>query len=153
MNHINKLFVLILAVIAIAGCNISFPCDLPDSGPAVEADSGSPVADAMVFTCPAGTAVCDGQCVNLAVDPTNCGTCGNHCGGGTVCTPDGLDVTRSSCQCQPGEVICGYGPTAVCANLFKDEANCGTCGHACATGEVCSITPTSGPSAECHPAP
>ena len=30
---------------------------------------------------PAGTALCDGVCVNLDSDDDNCGTCGNKCNG------------------------------------------------------------------------
>ena len=32
--------------------------------------------------------LCDGQCVDLATDPNNCGSCGNQCAAGEVCRLD-----------------------------------------------------------------
>ncbi|MFL5420377.1 MAG: hypothetical protein ACJ79Y_06370, partial [Myxococcales bacterium] len=40
-----------------------------------------------------------------------------------------------------GGVVCGTGSTAcgeACVQLRTDNANCGSCGHACGPGEVCS---------------
>jgi hypothetical protein len=36
--------------------------------------------------------------------------------------------------CPPGQADCG----GTCVDLLGDEANCGSCGHACAAGQTCS---------------
>src|SRR2546428_407411 len=33
-----------------------------------------------VCVCPSGYTDCNGTCVNLSTDPSNCGACGNGCG-------------------------------------------------------------------------
>jgi hypothetical protein len=72
-------------------------------------------------------------CANTATDNSNCGTCGNACGTGEVCTGG---VCSLSCgaltKCSPS------GGADYCANTGTDSANCGTCGNACTTGQVCS---------------
>ncbi len=40
--------------------------------------------------------------------------------------------------CGTGEVACGSGSAAYCANLQNDNANCGSCGSACPTGQACT---------------
>lgn len=43
--------------------------------------------------------------------------------------------TSTTPDCATGEVRCGL----VCVSTQNDLANCGSCGKACATGEVCSL--------------
>ncbi len=43
------------------------------------------------------------------------------------------DVTDAVSACPTGQTLCG----AVCVDAQNDAANCGTCGHACATGQSC----------------
>ena len=42
--------------------------------------------------------------------------------------------TSTTPDCATGEIRCGL----VCTAVQNDNANCGSCGKACATGEVCS---------------
>lgn len=77
----------------------------------------------------AGTLVdCGGVMVDTRSDPAHCGTCGNTCGEGFVCTAGG-------CSCPAGQTDCG----GTCADLNSSAANCGTCGNACTGGAVCSV--------------
>lgn len=82
--------------------------------------------------CAAGENVCGGVCSNPATDRDNCGSCGNACGDGMVC---------SNRQCVEGcagdMVSCG----GVCVDTQTDEMNCGGCGsgdtNVCSAGESC----------------
>lgn len=78
--------------------------------------------------CPAGTARCDGVCVDLRVDPTSCGACGNACAAGEVCDEGTCGLT-----CAAEREACG----GVCVDTMTDPAHCGGCDAACATAEVC----------------
>ena len=103
---------------------------------------------ACALACVGGTTMCNGVCVSEKVDPANCGSCGNACAAGLVCSNGSCAVS-----CGPGLVACG-GPAsdggiadagavdgsalAMCVDLSVDNTNCGTCGHQCPSGQVCS---------------
>jgi hypothetical protein len=80
--------------------------------------------------------MCGDTCTNLDTDTANCGACGHSCydlapkprGGTPVCM--GGTCVR---QCGPGFVWCG----TRCASLANDSDDCGACGRACASSEVC----------------
>jgi hypothetical protein len=82
--------------------------------------------------CLAGSVACDGTCVRLATDGAHCGTCGNACAPGSVCSNGACAAT-----CAAPLATCGTGAAAFCTNLASDPANCGACGAPCATGLVC----------------
>jgi hypothetical protein len=65
------------------------------------------------ITCPTGELVCNGACVDTAVDAASCGACGHDCGAGAGCR------------------------AGTCVALGTDRLNCGTVGHACVAGESC----------------
>lgn len=88
--------------------------DGPDVGPAC---TGSLVA------------LCGGACRDLALDPSNCGSCGTTCASGQVCSNGACVVS-----CGGGLVRC----SAVCRDTLADLTNCGRCGNTCASGQVCS---------------
>jgi hypothetical protein len=71
-------------------------------------------------------------CFDLQVDNTNCGSCGNDCGG-NLCL-------AGNC-CNTGEINC----MNACTNTQTDPNNCGMCGTKCATtctmGKCCSAPP------------
>jgi Stigma-specific protein, Stig1 len=63
-------------------------------------------------SCGPPTTCCDGECVDLAHDHANCGSCGNNCG-----TP-GLDINTTCCD-------------GTCTDTSEDSNNCGICGRVC----------------------
>ncbi len=81
-----------------------------------------------VQVCTPDEVVCDGACVTLNTDPTNCGVCGNTCKTGTVCY-----VGSCTTSCGPGTIQCGQS----CVAPDVDRNNCGGCGKECGTSEVC----------------
>ena len=66
----------------------------------------------------------------LAVDPLNCGTCGNVCAGGTAIHDGALPVRlRARCVCD-----------GRCVDTRTNNSNCGACGNACTIANtVCSV--------------
>jgi hypothetical protein len=76
--------------------------------------------------CPTGLTLCNGFCVNLSANNSNCGACGNVC--------SGSQCTNGSCGCPAGEQLC----SGACVNLKTDRNNCGACGAACSLGQRCS---------------
>jgi hypothetical protein len=77
-----------------------------------------------------GELTCDGLCVEPEWDANNCGGCG------LVCPSDKPFCNAGTCagceEAYPGTVTCN----GVC--VWQDTFNCGTCGNACAAGQVCS---------------
>ena len=94
-----------------------------------------------MLSCPAGQSTCGGgdagapSCVNLQTDNYNCGTCGDACTAGQLCTSGACALS-----CPPSLTQCGGGDAGApyCANLQTENVNCGACGNACKPGEVCS---------------
>lgn len=89
------------------------------------------------FDCGAGFTRCGEGCSNTSIDPVNCGSCGNACPAGLRCIGgtcyadmSGLPLINT---CLVGYTDCGSG----CTDLQSDPANCGSCGYACPSGQVC----------------
>ena len=78
--------------------------------------------------CP-GSKLCNDKCVDVSLDPKNCGDCGATCGDGEVCS-----AGKCGLGCGAGTEQCGK----LCANTQNDPVNCGACGKACAADQVCS---------------
>ena len=87
-------------------------------------------ADVVEVAACRGAAKCGESCVNLATDPSNCGTCGTTCEVGLVCAGGmcGVACIGGTTECQDS-----------CANLDVDPQNCGSCGNTCPGGTVCSL--------------
>ncbi len=71
---------------------------------------------------------CVPACAGKNCGDDGCGGVCGTCGGGRVCL-------GGSCDCPNGTTVC----SGVCTDTQTDEANCGTCGTACAATEVCQI--------------
>ncbi len=101
--------------------------------------------------CEDGYSCCSGSCRDLSSDPFHCGECGHPCGTNAPTCVDG------GCKCgddPPCSTLCGYwacdsylppGPYDDCQACCPDlggcismsDTDCGTCGHACLTGQRC----------------
>lgn len=66
-------------------------------------------------------------CVDLASDPTNCGTPGTRCGGG-VCS---AGVCGSTCAAATTRC------DGACVDTDTSPLHCGECGRACSRGQIC----------------
>ncbi|MBI4701343.1 MAG: SBBP repeat-containing protein [Deltaproteobacteria bacterium] len=67
--------------------------------------------------------------MDTALDPANCGACGNACAQGELCSAGNCGL-----ECAGGTTKCG----SACVSTQNDPAHCGGCGKACAGGEACS---------------
>jgi len=86
--------------------------------------------------CPTGAIDCNGNCIDPLTNAQNCGGCasaggGHNCGSGSACVMGAC--TKETCPF--GATLCG----ATCVDLSSSAASCGACGHACGSGEVCSV--------------
>jgi hypothetical protein len=80
--------------------------------------------------CASGLTFCDGYCVDLGSNFTNCGRCGRRCSGAESCQ-NGECVTP---DCEPGQKRCND----ICVDPRRDPQNCGTCGNACRATQGCA---------------
>ncbi len=52
--------------------------------------------------------------------------------------------------CRSPNARCGKGKNSICTDLSSDEANCGACGNACGTGQMCCNGTCVDPSDRCN---
>jgi hypothetical protein len=116
-------------------CNAS--CDLyPNAAGVCTAGTTCSMGacDAGWDDCDPGAAGCETQ---VAQDPLNCGACGIACpstNGTAGCLASACTMTA----CNPGWGDCRGAAVAGCeTDLTSDAANCGSCGFACAAGQIC----------------
>ncbi|MCB9582473.1 MAG: hypothetical protein H6717_35885 [Polyangiaceae bacterium] len=69
---------------------------------------------------------CNGKPVP-ANDPQNCGSCGNACQTGQICS-------QGTCKCPPDAPFQCNG---VCVDLDTNPGHCGSCGTVCPSGQSC----------------
>lgn len=102
-----------------------------DDGGADEGGSVDPNADAAApALCGPGTTQCGARCVDVNVDPANCGACGKACPAGQVCSNGTCSLT-----CTGGTTKCGD----VCVDTKSDPKNCGGCGGGDGSATVCGV--------------
>jgi hypothetical protein len=105
--------------------------DASDAPREVEVD----VVDAPLV-CETGTTVCGVACVDLHVDPKNCGACGAKCDcPGTLCTAGACML-----ECSAGMTMCGDPATGcpMCTDTRNDPNHCGSCAIKCPPGMPCT---------------
>jgi len=78
--------------------------------------------------CPPGRNIC-GACIDLTIDPSNCGQCGKTCLGNETCQ-------NGTCVACPADKPIDCNNT--CVDTVNDHSNCGSCGSACPQGSVCN---------------
>jgi hypothetical protein len=84
--------------------------------------NGAGASGASSETCPTGTLLCSGNCVDEQTDAHNCGGCGSGyaCLGGKTCQ-------SGTCTCPAGQLQCGSS-----CELLSPQNSCGTsCTQAC----------------------
>ncbi|WP_437899768.1 hypothetical protein [Sorangium sp. So ce124] len=96
-----------------------------------------------VCTCEPGLSCCGSECVNLAGDPRNCGSCGTTCTETQVCIQGqcanacapGFGCEEGLCCgvrcCRAGEICCDYGDSADAPDVHCQATANGTCPLAC----------------------
>lgn len=86
-------------------------------------------------SCPvAGTAYCNGACIDVASDENNCGECDQKCGGGlTCCGGHCVDTTYSTSSCGACGSLCNG---LCCAGQCQTNA-CGSCDTICSGSNSC----------------
>ncbi len=80
-------------------------------------DNGVTTPDAADTATPCPT-MCNGVCVDLQHDRSNCRSCGNVCGIGQNCVDAACVCSRTQCR-------------GTCTDVMSDVANCGVCGNVC----------------------
>ena len=79
-----------------------------------------------------GTLCCDGQCVNPANDPKNCGACGSACAAPANGSPACVAGHCVSLGCGQGLEECDHNPATYCeTSIASDPSHCGKCGNVC----------------------
>ncbi|HVP65916.1 MAG TPA: GDSL-type esterase/lipase family protein [Anaeromyxobacteraceae bacterium] len=120
-------------------CGASGDCTGASAGttcPSGEVCSGG----ACGASCASGLVSCGGQCVDPATSPLFCGASGDCLGAnaGVACAA-GEVCKAGACACPDGAPnACGSGTTAFCTSFATDPGNCGGCGKACNSGQVCT---------------
>jgi len=103
-------------------------------------------------TCTDGTS-CQGACVDTANDVHNCGSCGNPCASGQLCSSG-----QCTASCPGGETACPPSAPTYCATLATDRKNCGSCGSVCSlanataacTSGACTVASCAAGYADCN---
>lgn len=124
------------------------PSPVPTNTSITGSASTSATASVPQGSCRTGQKLCSGTCTDLQKDSRNCGSCGYICPSGLTCQNSwclepgskgagmstGAPVPVSAVlSCEHGDTLCG----SSCVNIFTDKKNCGVCGRACGSQEIC----------------
>jgi hypothetical protein len=104
-------------------------------------------------SCSSGKTACATGCSDVSSDANNCGACDNACNPSATCSAGKCVDTAASCTALNADTstnfsLCG----AACQDLKNDDANCGKCGNACPSGQLCvssACTSCAAPSKMC----
>jgi hypothetical protein len=111
---------------------LAFGCASTNAPPGGDGGGGHAICPDHPEQC--GGKCCGSKCIDITLDPLNCGDCGIACDTGQLCR-------SGSCGCLPSGTVCGTGQSCCgntgCKSLMSDAFNCGTCGHVCGSGGTC----------------
>ena len=131
------------------GCEVDLNSSPSSCGMCGRACSAGPNATAVCLSgfcgtmCAPGFADCDGDPANgceadTRTSPTSCGACGTSCARPSANTSCSAGACRID-SCVAGRGNCDGDATNGCeADTASSTANCGMCGRACPSGQVCS---------------
>ncbi len=96
-----------------------------------------------VSTCDYGNAaICHHVCIDVMSDPSNCGGCGIQCNSNEACNHGVCGCPSDNPDCHGTSHACADTSKTLCndfcVDLQNDQYNCGSCGHACGVGVICS---------------
>ncbi len=80
--------------------------------------------------CGAGERCCSNTCVDVSVDPNNCGACGREC-------PEGISCAGGACGQGSFGGICGPDIPCTYTNLCEGDSTIGGGKDSCLNGECC----------------
>ncbi len=89
--------------------------------------------------CNPGEACCDGKCIDITSDESNCGGCGIHCGEDEECC-NGVcvDINFDESNCGGCNKVCDktccFGE---CVDILSNNNYCGSCWKGCLPGYTC----------------
>jgi hypothetical protein len=89
--------------------------------------------------CPAGQTACSSYCVDTSTDRNNCGSCNHYCyasySNQTTSCVEGACVST----CTSGYLDCdGVASNGCETQVANNRLQCGACGHACASDQICA---------------
>lgn len=106
-------------------------CDgVADNDPA--ASSWCELEEGSTHLCKNGVCACKPEnncsmgCMDILVNPHNCGVCGHEC-------PYLASCENGICECPANTELCG----GACMYTESDESNCGACDNVCPTNATC----------------
>ncbi len=139
-------------------CSINFEFDSEHCGCCNNKVLPGGICSGGVPECPPERSVCNGACVNLDTDESNCGQCGAHCGALN-------DQPISPCRVGPSGHVChtNSGAKVTCAEVCAEAGlECDPVGETVASFENCccpapadvdigcsNVPPDKGPSVSC----
>jgi hypothetical protein len=95
-------------------------------------------AGSCTISCSAGQNNCGGSCINTQTSSQHCGKCNNPCSSGQTCQNGKCGLYAGVMTLNPQDLCVGSGKlwcSGAC--ISQDVSNCGTCGHACSSGQTC----------------
>ncbi|HVW28012.1 MAG TPA: MXAN_6577-like cysteine-rich protein [Polyangiaceae bacterium] len=129
------------------GCEVALNTDRNNCGACGKACATNELcSQGVCAACAPGRTMCSNTCVDLGSDANNCGKCGMPCSASTAHATSACKSATCTITCAAGYLDCDGNVLTGCETA-SDVKNCGACGKACGTGQLC----VSGSCAACAP--